>query len=97
MELRKRIISKCIKSHSRELEHGARLVMKAQKLEQLDRYEPAIRCYEQAKTKFKKAEIIASFMGDKAYQTEAQMLIQQVSKQREDAITKDLFNGGLDY
>lgn len=95
MDLRKRFISKCIKSRDRELEQGDKLVMKAQRLEQLDRFEPAIRCYEQAKIMYQKAYAIAFFIGDKDCKAEAQNLIQQVDKQREDAITTDYYRGGV--
>lgn len=97
MLFHKRFIKQCIKNHSKELEHGARMVMKAQKLEEEKNYEKAIKYYEMAKKMFSEAEMFASFFGDKAYQLEAKVLIKKVDEQMNNVIVKDFYRSGIDH
>ena len=96
MGLTKRMVAKCIKNHSKELEDGAKMVMRAQKLEELGKYEQAIKRYEKAEKMFKSAYDIAVLIKDKAYQAEAKVLMQQVDIQKRNAIVTDFYRGGID-
>ncbi len=91
-----RFIKQCIRNHSKELGHGARVVMEAQKLEQSGKFEKAIKYYDQAKKIFEKAEMMASFIGDKDYEREAKILIHMVEEQKHKAIVTDFYRGGID-
>jgi len=73
------------------------MVMKAQDLEQNHKYEKAIKCYIKARKMFEKAEIMASFIGDKAYEMEAKVLIKRVDEKVNDAKVKDFYRGGIDW
>jgi len=97
MLFQKRFIRECIRKHSKELEHGASLVMKAQELEKNRKYEKAIKYYMTARKTFEKAEMLAGFIGDKAYEAEAKALINQVDKQMNNAIVTDFYRGGIDW
>ena len=96
MDLRKQIIKKCIKSHSKELDQGSSMVGRAQKLEKLGRYEQALRNYEQAKIKFNKALIIAKFIGDTEYQAQANSSLDNVNSQIENLLNTDFYGGVMD-
>lgn len=97
MLFHKRFIRECIRKHSKELEHGAKMVMKAQKLEEEGKFEKAIKYYEIAKNMFKQAEMFASFFGDKEYLLEAKILIKNVEDQMYNAIIKDFNKGGINH
>jgi len=93
----KRFIRECIKKHSKELEHSAKMIMRAQKMEAEGKFEKAIKYYESAKKMLEQAEIMASFIGDKGYQAEAKLLMQMVDEQVCNAITKDFYKGGISH
>ena len=97
MLFQKKFIRKCIRNHSKELENGAALVMKAQELEKNRKYEKAIKYYKTAKKMFENAKKLAELIGDKEYQAEAQILIKKVDEQLNNAIVTDFYRGGIDW
>ena len=93
----KRFIRECIRKHSKELEQGARMVMKAQILENGGKREKAVKYYKSAKKMFEQAEMFASFFGDKTYQWEAKILMQKVDDQMSNLIISDFYEGGISH
>ena len=93
----KRFIKECIRRHSKELEHGAKLVMKAQRFEEIGSNEKAIKCYKSAKKMFNEAKMFAEFIGDKGYKAEAELLIKKVDEQMNKTIFKDFYCGGISH
>lgn len=87
----KSFIKQCIRKHSKELEHGAKMVMKAQKLKEERKFKEAIKYYTIAKEMFEKAEILASFIGDKDYELEAKILIKRVEEEINTPIIKGAY------